>query len=107
MSAVAKDSLFFNYNDLEILNQEPEYTQLRGDDIVFAKQINALKIQNQNLQSEIKNIIDEKDKNEAEAIQAGIHVLAMTVKVTELENKLKYYESVTQEMMKLGGYGLT
>ena len=62
---------------------------------------------NQKLQSQIKVIIYEKDKSEAEAIQAGYHVQEMTNKVTALENKLKNYDSVTQEMMKLGGYALT
>tara|TARA_X000001036_G_C20677442_1_gene804699 strand:- start:175 stop:510 length:336 start_codon:yes stop_codon:yes gene_type:complete len=106
VTTVAKDSLFFDYNDLENLKQETDDTVLRGDVNEFAKQINALKIKNQILQSQLKIINDEKYKNDAEAIQPGYHIQEMTVKVTELENKLKNYESVTQEMMKLGGYGL-
>ena len=61
---------------------------------------------NQNLQSQIKHIIGEKEEAEAEANQAGEYVQEMTNKVADLETKLKKYESVTQEMMKLGGYEL-
>ena len=120
VTTVAKDSLFFDYNDLENLNQERDATPLCGDNNEIAKEINALKTQmaqehneyllekqlNQKLQSQIKQFNDEKDKNEMEVIQAGYHVEEMTIKVTELESKLKHYELVTQEMMKLGGYGL-
>ena len=120
VTTVAKDSLFFDYNDLENLNQKRDATPLCGDNNEIAKEINALKTQmaqehneyllekqlNQKLQSQIKQFNDEKDKNEMEVIQAGYHVEEMTIKVTELESKLKHYELVTQEMMKLGGYGL-
>ena len=105
---------------LENLNQEPEETSLRGDDDGFTKQLKALKIQmvkehesyqlekqlNQNLQSQIKYIIGEKEEAEAEAKQAGEYVQEMTNKVAELETKLKKYEMITQEMMKVGGYEL-
>ena len=44
VTTVAKDSLFFNYNELETLNQETDDTVLRGDVNEFAKEINVLKI---------------------------------------------------------------
>ena len=105
---------------MEKLNQEPEEISLRGDEDEFAKQIKALKIQmvkeheayqlekqlNQNLQGQIKHIIDEKEEAEAEANQAEEYVQEMTNKVTELETKLKKYELITQDMMKVGGYEL-
>ena len=105
---------------LEKLNQEPEETPMRIDDDGFTKQIKSLKIQmvkehesfqlekqlNQNLQSQIKHIIGEKEEAEAEANQAGEYVQEMTNKVADLETKLKKYETITQEMMKLGGYEL-
>ena len=61
---------------------------------------------NQNLQSQIKHIIGEKEEAEAKAKQAEEYVQEMTNKVTELETKLKKYESITQDMMKVGGYEL-
>ena len=105
---------------VEKLNQEPEEGLLRGDDDGFTKQIKELKISmvkeheayqlekqlNKNLQSQIKHIIGEKEEAEAEAKQAGEYVQEMTNKVAELEAKLKKYEMITQEMMKVGGYEL-
>ena len=105
---------------LENLNSEPMETFSSGDDDGFAKQIKELKIQmvkehesyqlvkqlNKNLQGQIKHIIGEKEEAEAEAKQAGEYVQDMTTKVAELETKLKKYEMITQEMMKLSEYEL-
>ena len=102
---------------LEELNKEsPEEQKDDGDD--FKIQIKNIKIQlgkehesfllqkqlNQSLQNQIKTIIGEKEELQEEVKQSSEYVQEMTDRVTELEAKIKKYESITQEMMKLGGH---
>lgn len=102
---------------IEQLNKEiPE--QQNKDDDEFKKEIKKIKIQlgkeheayqlqkqlNENLQRQIKSIIGEKEELQEAVKQSAEYAQEMTDRVTELEATLKKYETITQAMMKLGGY---
>ena len=112
---------------LNKLNEEPIEPDdpLQGD--AFLKQIKQFKIQlgkeheclqlekqkNMTLQSQLKDLISEKQEALVEARQANEYVEDITKKLCEmaklnkqLELQIKQYDMVTREMMRLGGYEL-
>ena len=69
------------------------------------------KQRNQGLQQQIKNIIIEKEEIYSEKKQADEYIEEINKQLLELKkreklltNNLKQYETITQHMMKLGGY---
>ncbi len=115
---------------LENLNKEPTVNNegILGDELVLAlKEVKQMKIQlckqheafqlekqiNQSMQSQLKYIIAEKEEAMAEAKQANEFVEKNNIKIErlekekkDLEDKLKKYDKITQELMKLSGYEL-
>ena len=112
---------------LEKLNEDPAEPDdpLEGD--AFLKQIKQFKIQlgqehqslqlekqkNMTLQSQLKDLISEKQEALAEAKQANDYAEEITQKLCEmaktnkeLETRFEQYDTVTREMMRLGGYEL-
>tara|TARA_Y100000992_G_scaffold129498_1_gene85314 strand:+ start:4501 stop:5052 length:552 start_codon:yes stop_codon:yes gene_type:complete len=115
---------------LETLNKEPPVNNegLLGDELVLAlKEMKHMKIQlgkqheafqlekqkNQSMQSQLKDILLEKEEALAEAAQANEFVQQSSKKICKLEkekkgleDKIKKFDKITQEMMKLSGYEL-
>ena len=112
---------------MEKLNEDPAEPDdpLEGD--AFLKQIKQFKIQlgqehqslqlekqkNMTLQSQLKDLISEKQEALAEAKQANEYAEEITQKLCEmaktnkeLETRFEQYDTVTREMMRLGGYEL-
>lgn len=115
---------------LETLNKEPHVNneEIIGNELVIAlKEIKHMKVQlgkqheafqlekqkNQSMQSQLKDILIEKQEALEEATQANEFVEQSSEKICklekekkDLEDKLKKYDKITQEMMKLSGYEL-
>ena len=111
---------------LEKLNQEPNDSNDIQED-VFLKQIKQFKIQlgkehetlqlekqkNRGLQTQLKDILVEKEEALSEVKQANDYVAEITKQMCalvksnkELESRITKYDTVTREMMRLGGYEL-
>ncbi len=115
---------------LENLNKEPPVNNegILGDELVLAlKEVKQMKIQlckqheafqlekqkNQSMHSQLKDILIEKQEALEEAAQANEFVQQSSEKICKLEtekkyleDKLKKYDKITQELMKLSGYEL-
>ena len=115
---------------LENLNKEPPINndELFGKELVSAlKEVKQMKIElgkqhesyqlekqrNQSMQSQLKDILVEKEEALAEAAQANEFVQQSNKQINrlekekqELEDKCKKYDKITQELMKLSGYEL-
>ena len=108
---------------LDNLNKEPVVNndELFGDELVAAlKEIKQMKIQlvkhheayqlekqrNQSMQSQLKDILVEKEELLSELNQANEFMQLSREKICNLEDKCKKYDKITHEMMTISGYEL-